>query len=75
MRAVTQLGVGFASATNSAFRQDLPGFFMSIAGVHLTALEPVAKAVPILGTFLNVVSTGYDAYQTYEDYKKCMIGQ
>ena len=55
---------------------------MSIGAIHLSALAPVAedigggfaKAIPILGTALNVVSTGRDAYLTYDDYEKCLSG-
>lgn len=75
-----QVGVGVTSAAYSATQQDTRGFFMGIAGLHLSALVPAArqagwrisKALPFLGTALNVVSTGQDLYSVITDYRSCM---
>lgn len=78
--AITQLSIGIVSTVNSAAHQDASGSFMSIAGIHLTVLAPFAKqagwsfakAVPIAGTLLNVVSTGSDLNTARRDYLACM---
>jgi YD repeat-containing protein len=51
----------------------------SFTCIQISALKPLAKniggglakGIPILGTGLNVVSTGRDVYLTVEDYEKC----
>ena len=75
-----QIGVGTASTINSASSGDSGGAFANIAGLQLAALAPaariaglgVAKSIPLLGTALNVVSTGRDVYSAYGDYQGCL---
>jgi hypothetical protein len=68
---VVQLGVGITGTVNSAIHEDLAGSFMGIAGIHLTALEPLAKSIPVLGTGLNAVGTVKDIGETVRDYLQC----
>ncbi len=83
VKAVTQIGIGTVATVYSATQRDKAGAFLGIAGIHLSALEPVAvdaggslaKGIPILGWGLNVVSTGHDLSQWREDYQKCMSGE
>jgi RHS repeat-associated protein len=71
---VTQLGVGAASTVNSAMHGNVGGSLISIAGFHLTALEPLATAIPGIGTTLNAVGTGFDLKNVVKDYQTCMSG-
>ncbi len=81
--AAIQIGVGAAGTVNSAIQGNTTGAFMGIGGIHVSALTPMAldaggslaKAVPGIGTLLNTVSLGMDAWQTWEDYQKCLSGQ
>jgi RHS repeat-associated protein len=76
-KTLFDIGSGVVGSMNSL--NDYPGFFMGIAGIEISALKPLAKdiggglakGIPILGTGLNVVSTGRDVYLTVEHYEKC----
>jgi RHS repeat-associated protein len=81
-KALTQISVGIVGTVYSASQKDVTGSFLGIAGIHLSALEPMAvdaggslaKAIPVAGTALNTFTTGRDLRQIGKDYKKCMNG-
>ncbi|HTU34692.1 MAG TPA: RHS repeat-associated core domain-containing protein [Candidatus Acidoferrum sp.] len=72
---LTDIGVGIASTTNSAVKQDATGTFMGIASMHLAALEPLGKAVPVVNVIFNTIGTARDLYVTIEDYRACTKAQ
>ncbi|HET7208503.1 MAG TPA: hypothetical protein VFI95_18145, partial [Terriglobales bacterium] len=47
------------------------GLGLTLAG---TALGEGAKAIPIAGNALSVLTGAYDAYQGYKTYQQCMAG-
>ncbi len=79
-KALFDIGLGIVGTVDSAMKRDASGAFMGIGGIHLAALEPlakdagwgIAKALPGLGTALNVFATGKDLYGAYKDYQSCV---
>ena len=77
---VSQVAIGGAAIVNSAWHNDTSGAFRSLGGIDVNIVTAslkegavdVGKALPGLGTLLNVYSTGADILQARKDFNACM---
>ncbi len=58
------IGMGMVSTVTAAMKGDTGGATLTIAGIHVSALEEASSLIPAVGTFVNGVATVHDLQQS-----------